>query len=158
MCASSTQTITSISGFAAFADYDYRTRPENVRKTIDTFANNGIVRKPLISVHGTLDALIPLKGHARPYKAMVEAKGFGQNYRLYEIQNGNHLDRFKGGTPGQQLPNLELIQPHAHRAFDLLEAWVERGIEPPPSQCVPRGGGIVYRPQATQCENLLEPR
>ena len=67
-----------------------------MRNTIDTFANNGIVRKPLISVHGTLDALIPLKGHARPYKAMVEAKGYGQNYRLYEIQNGNHLDRLKG--------------------------------------------------------------
>ena len=45
---------------------------------MDTFANNGIVRKPLISVHGTLDALIPLKGHARPYKAMVEARGYGQ--------------------------------------------------------------------------------
>ena len=145
-------------GIPAFADYDYRTRPENVRNTIDTFANNGIVRKPLISVHGTLDALIPLKGHARPYKAMVEARGYGQNYRLYEIQNGNHLDGLKGSTPGQQLPNLELIQPHAQRAFDLLEAWVERGVTPPPSQCVPRGGGIVYRPQATQCENLFEPR
>jgi Tannase and feruloyl esterase len=63
-------------GFAAFANYNYDvTRPESVRKTIDTFANNGMVRRPLISVHGTLDALIPLKGHARPYKAMVEAKG-----------------------------------------------------------------------------------
>ena len=75
-----------------FADYDYLTSPESVRETIDTFANSGIVRKPLISVHGTLDALIPLTGHARPYKKMVEAKGFGQNYRLYEIQNGNHLE------------------------------------------------------------------
>ena len=101
--------------------------------------------------------MIPLKGHARPYKAMVEAKGYGQNYRLYEIQNGNHLDCLKGGTAGQQLPDLELIQPHAHRAFDLLEAWVERGIAPPPSQCVQRGGAIVDRPQATECENLLEP-
>ena len=64
-------------GFAVFADYNYRARPESVRKTIDTFANNGIVRKPLISVHGTLDALIPLKGHARPYKAMVEANRCG---------------------------------------------------------------------------------
>ena len=65
-------------GFVAFANYDYRTRPESVRKTIQTFANTGIVRKPLIGVHGTLDALIPIKGHARPYRAMVEAKGFGQ--------------------------------------------------------------------------------
>jgi hypothetical protein len=142
--------------FAAFANYDYVTRPESVRKTIATFANNGIVRRPLISVHGTLDALIPLKGHARPYKAMVEAKGYGQNYRLYEVQNGNHLDSLKG-SKAEQLPDLELIQPHAHRAFELLEAWVERGIAPPPSQCIQRGGSIVDRPLATECEILLEP-
>jgi Tannase and feruloyl esterase/3HB-oligomer hydrolase (3HBOH) len=142
-------------GFAAFANYDYRTRPGSVRKTIQTFANTGIVRKPLIGVHGTLDALITLKGHARPYKAMVEARGFSRNYRLYEIQNGNHLDSLKGATVGKQLPNLELIQPHAHQAFELLEAWVERGITPPPSQCVQRRGTIVDRPQATECEHLL---
>jgi 3HB-oligomer hydrolase (3HBOH)/Prolyl oligopeptidase family len=144
-------------GFLAFADYDYRTRPESVRNTIDAFANNGIVRKPLISVHGTLDALILLKGHARPYKAMVEAAGYGQNYRLSKVQNGNHLDSLMGATVGKQLPNLELIQPHAHQAFDLLEDWVERGIEPPRSQCVQRGGKIVDTPQPTKCENLLEP-
>ena len=145
-------------GFAAFADYNYVTRPENVRKTIDTFANNGVVRKPLISVHGTLDALITLKGHARPYKAMVEAKGYGENYRLYEVQNGNHVDSFMGATLGKQLPNLELIQPRAHEAFDLLEDWVERGIAPPPSHCVKRGGTIVDTPtQPTECKNLLEP-
>ena len=126
-------------GLAAFADYNYVTRPESVRKNIEKFANNGVVRKPLISVHGTLDALIPLKGHARRYKAMVEAKGYGQNYRLYEIQNGNHIDRLKGDKDKQQLPNLELIQPHAQKAFDLLEDWVERGIAPPPSQCVQAG-------------------
>ena len=142
--------------FAAFANYDYVTRPESVRKTIATFANNGIVRRPLISIHGTLDALIPLKGHARPYKAMVEAKGYGQNYRLYEVQNGNHYNSLKG-SKAEQLPDLELIQPHAHRAFELLEAWVERGIAPPPSQCIQRGGSIVDIPLATECEILLEP-
>ena len=61
---------------------------------------------------------------------MVEAKGYGQNYRLYEIQNGNHLDLFKG-TAKKTTPNLELIQPLAHEAFDLLEDWIERGIAPP---------------------------
>jgi Tannase and feruloyl esterase len=142
--------------FAAFASYDYITRPESVRETITTFANSGIVRRPLIGVHGTLDALITLKGHARPYKAMVEGRGFGRNYHLYEIQNGNHADSLRGTAVGKQLPHLELIQPHAQKAFELLEAWVERGIKPPPSQCVQRGGTIVDRPNATECENLLE--
>ena len=38
-------------------------------KKINSFANSGIVRKPLISVHGTLDALITptaMPGHTRP--------------------------------------------------------------------------------------------
>lgn len=144
-------------GFAAFADYDFTTRPESVRKEISKFENSGRVTKPLISVHGTLDALIPLKGHARSYKAKIDAQGFGQNYRLYEVQNGNHLESFKGGTFGAQLPNLELLQPHSHRAFELLEAWVEQGVAAPPSQCIPRGGTIVAAPAETQCSSLLVP-
>jgi hypothetical protein len=91
-------------------------------------------------------------GLTRPW---FEAKGFGQNYRLYEVQNGKHLDSFKGGTAGKQLPNLELIQPHAHKAFELLEAWVEHGMSPPPSQCIQRGGTISDRPQASECERCL---
>lgn len=144
-------------GFAAFADYDPITRPESVQRAIRKFENSGKIRKPLISVHGTLDALIPLKGHARPYKAKIEAQGFGANYRLYEVQNGNHLESFKGTTPGARLPNLELIQPHAHRAFEFLEAWVEQGIPAPPSQCIPRGGTIVAAAAATECSALLVP-
>lgn len=112
-------------GFEAFADYDFTTRPESVPREITKFENSGVIRKPLLSVHGTLDALIPLKGHARPYQEKIEAQGFGQNYRLYEVQNGNHLEAFKGPLFGAQLPNLELIQPHAHRAFELL-AWIIR--------------------------------
>jgi len=72
------------------------------------------------------------------------------------LKAGNHLDYLKG-SKAEQLPDLELIQPHAHRAFELLEAWVERGIAPPPSQCIQRRGSIVDRPQATECEILLEP-
>ncbi len=144
-------------GFAAFADYDFTARPESVRKTIRKFENSGKITKPLVSVHGTLDALIPLKGHARPYKAKIETQGFGANYRLYEVQNGNHLESFKGSTSGAQLPNLELIQPHAHRAFELLESWVQQGIPAPPSQCIPRGGAIVAAPVETQCSALLVP-
>jgi hypothetical protein len=83
-------------GFAAFADYDFTTRPESVGRAIRKFENSGEITKPLISVHVTLDAFIPLKGHARPYKVKIEAQGFGANYRLYEIQNGNHLDSFNG--------------------------------------------------------------
>jgi len=41
---------------------------------------------------------------------------------------------------------LEFIQPHAHRALQVLVDWVERGVPPPASQCIPRGGTIVGDP------------
>ena len=88
---------------------------------------------------------------------MIEAKGYGQYHRLYEIQNGNHVDSLMGATAGQQLPNLELIQPHAQKAFDLLEDWVERGVAPPPNQCVRRGGKIEDKPQSTDARTCLSP-
>jgi 3HB-oligomer hydrolase (3HBOH)/Tannase and feruloyl esterase len=141
--------------FPAFALYDPAARGETLRKQIRKIANSGRITRPLISVHGTLDALIPLEGHARPYKALVESQGFGANYRLYEVQNGNHLESFKGDLPRAQLPSLELIQPHAHRAFELLEAWVEKGQPAPPSQCVPRDGSISSTPVQTSCSSLL---
>ena len=48
---------------------------------------------------------LPLDHRAGPLlksrvKVGCEAKGFGRNYRLYEIQNGNHLDSLKGATVG----------------------------------------------------------
>ncbi|HZA51218.1 MAG TPA: tannase/feruloyl esterase family alpha/beta hydrolase, partial [Myxococcaceae bacterium] len=136
--------------FEAFAVYDPAARGERLRKQIRKIANNGRITRPLISVHGTLDALIPIEGHARPYKALIEARGFGANYRLYEVQNGNHLESFKAA-----LPSLELIQPHAHRAFELLEKWVEHNEAAPPSQCIPRGGQISPTPAEPSCPSLL---
>jgi hypothetical protein len=141
--------------FEAFAAYDPSTRGKALERQIRKIANSGRVKRPLISVHGTLDALIPLKGHARPYREMIEEAGYGENYRLYEVQNGNHLESFKGTAAGARLPSLELIQPHAHRAFELLEAWVEEGTPPPPSQCVPRGGTITQTPAEPACSSLL---
>jgi hypothetical protein len=45
-------------------------------------------------------------------------------YRLYEVQNGNHIETFK-----LTFPQLELIQPHAQHAFDLLVDAVENHAE-----------------------------
>ena len=119
------------------------------------FANTGKIRRPLVTVAGTMDALLPIKHHARAYARKVEAaakeKRDGEDddrdhrrtaFRLYEVQNGNHIETYKN-----TFPQLEFIQPHAHRAFQLLVEWVERGTAPPPGQCVPRGGEIVADPQ-----------
>ena len=44
-------------------------------------------------------------------------------YRLYEVQNGNHIETYQ-----DTFPQLALIEPHAHAAFDLL---VAAGAPPP---------------------------
>ncbi|HEU0054388.1 MAG TPA: hypothetical protein VFQ39_14470, partial [Longimicrobium sp.] len=74
-------------------------------------------------------------------------------YRLYEVQNGNHIEAYQ-----ETFPQLELIEPHAQRAFELLVAHVERGAPLPASQCIPRGGEIEQAPaQPGQCAALLVP-
>jgi hypothetical protein len=70
---------------------------------------------------------------------------------LYEVQNGNHIEAYN-----QTFPQLELIEPHAQRAFDLLVQHVENGTSLPPDQCIPRGGEIADVPaQPGHCPALL---
>jgi len=131
-------------------------------------ATTGDIGKPLITVAGTMDALLPINLNARAYARAVAAalsggdqEGRGHNgdgkklppaYRLYEVQNGNHIETFKDTFPQQ----LELIQTHAQRAFDLLADSVEHGSALPPDQCIPRGGSIAASPaQPGHCADLF---
>ena len=41
-----------------------------------------------------MDALLPIKRQARAYEAAVNSNGFGAQYRLYEVQNGNHIESY----------------------------------------------------------------
>ena len=100
----------------------------DVGAQLAAFATTGDIQRPLITVAGTMDALLPIDHHARAYArkvaAVAESQDRGQGdgndkhrpaYRLYEVQNGNHIETFQD-VFGQ----LELIEPHAQRAFDLL--------------------------------------
>ena len=74
-------------------------------------------------------------------------------YRLYEVQNGNHIETYQ-----DFFPQLELIMPHAQRAFDLLVQHVEHKGALPPDQCIPRGGAIADAPaQPGHCAALFVP-
>jgi hypothetical protein len=142
--------------------YDYFARAAldpSIPATVAAVATTGKIKKPLITVAGTMDGLLPIKRGARAYEAVVNASRKGNNderaaqYRLYEIQNGNHIETFK-----DTFPQLEFIQPHAQKAFDLLVDHVENNAALPPSQCVPRGGAIANAPtQPGHCANLLAP-
>jgi hypothetical protein len=149
-------------------NYDYAARAAadpTVLADVAAFENTGDLRRPLVTIAGTMDALLPIEHHARAYarkvaavRAADAAKGREDDrhapYRLYEVQNGNHIENFKN-----TFPQLELIQPHAQRAFELLVRFVEEHREPlPPDQCIPRGGAISATPaQKGQCRDLFVP-
>ena len=154
--------------------YNYVSRLSfsDVGDQLSAFATTGDIQRPLVTVAGTMDALLPIDHHARAYARKVAAaaddrgRGNGSDkhppaYRLYEVQNGNHIETYKD-TPAPPVfpafPQLELIQPHAQRAFDLLVGQVERGATLPPDQCIPRGGAISDPPaQPGHCANLFAP-
>ena len=156
------------------ANYNYVARESvsDVAAQLAAFATTGAIRRPLITVAGTMDALLPIDHHARAYARRVAAAQSGHHndgdddrddppaYRLYEVQNGNHIETYKppGAPPTPTFPQLEFIQPHAQRAFDLLVDSVEHRSPLPPSQCIPRGGAIDAAPaQPGHCANLFVP-
>jgi hypothetical protein len=155
---------TYVSGTGTYSYVD-RLSASDVGAAVAAIATTGNIGKPLITVAGTMDALLPINLHARAYARAVAAAlaGDGEEgdhksrhqptYRLYEVQNGNHIETFK-----DTFPQLEFIQPHAQKAFDLLVNSVERGADLPPNQCVPRGGSISSSPaRPGHCANLFVP-
>ena len=147
--------------------YSYVDRMSASDVGADTAAisTTGDIGKPLITVAGTMDALLPIKLHARAYARAVAAAFSDQDhqasseqhehpaYRLYEVQNGNHIETYT-----DTFSQLELIQPHAQNALDLLSKYVEQGAELPQDQCIPRGGAIASSPaQPGHCSSLFVP-
>ncbi len=147
---------------AGMGTYNYvaRLSVSDVGEQMAAFATTGRIRRPLVTVAGTMDALLPIDHHARAYARAVAAgragKGRGDDapaYRLYEVQNGNHIETYRA-----TFPELELIQPHAQRAFDLLVDHVEHEAPLPPDQCIPRGEAIAGAPSRPgHCAELLVP-
>ena len=147
---------TYAAGTAAYR-YADRLGASPVAANLAAFATTGAIHRPLVTVAGTLDAQLPIDVHARAYARQVEAArgrdGGGPAYRLYEVQNGNHIEAFVA-----TFPQLQYLEPHVHRAFDLLTAHVEHGAPLPPSQCIPTGAGIAAEPlQEGHCAALLAP-
>jgi hypothetical protein len=140
---------------SGLGNYDYLARigVPGVFAGVAALATTGKIARPLVTLAGTMDALLPIQRQARAYEAAVNSNGFGAQYRLYEVQNGNHIESYVNFYP-----QLVAIQPHAQKAFDLLVDHVEANAPLPPSQCIPTGGTISPSPsQPGHCANLLVP-
>lgn len=110
-------------------DYPWQDRVDLVAKRIAPLENTGIVKKPLLSVAGNWDCLVPFRHHAQGYADLVRDAGCEANHRLYEIARGNHVDGLLRTERGLQQPVL----PYFEAALQYLEDWVEKGIVPPGS-------------------------
>lgn len=155
---------------AGAGSYNYvaRLASTDVADQLAAIATTGRIRRPLVTVAGTMDGLLPIDRHARAYARKVRAWAAEQErdrgregerdgrpapYRLYEVQNGTHIE-----TYADIYPEIEIILPHAQRAFELLVQGVEGEAPLPPDQCIPRGGAIAGSPaQPGHCAALLAP-
>ncbi|WP_214325820.1 alpha/beta hydrolase family protein [Nonomuraea sediminis] len=97
------------------ADYDYDARMPYA--AVARIALTGRITKPLITLHGTLDSLLPISRDSDVYARMV---GPHRPFRYYRIEGGNHLDSLVDVYPDRLKP----ILPAFRNALDELEAWV----------------------------------
>ncbi|MGW7595832.1 3-hydroxybutyrate oligomer hydrolase family protein, partial [Streptomyces rubiginosohelvolus] len=86
------------------ADYDYATRPRAVHRAVDRVALTGRIGKPLITLHGTLDALLPISEDSDVYARMVRQAGRGALLRYYRIEDGTHVDSLVDAFPDKLRP------------------------------------------------------
>ncbi|MEV4528171.1 tannase/feruloyl esterase family alpha/beta hydrolase [Streptosporangium sp. NPDC049304] len=114
---------------ACDADYDYDARKPYA--AVRKIGLTGRIGKPLITIHGTLDTLLPISRSGDVYADMV---GDRRPFRYYRITDGTHVDSLYASYPDRLRPLL----PCFRSAFETLESWVERGQNPPPSATLPR--------------------
>ena len=123
------------------ADYDYAARPPAVHDAVGRVSLTGRIGKPMLTLHGTHDALLPIATDSDAYAPMVAQNAPANRYRYYRIEAGNHVDGQYDEHPDQVRP----ILPCYREAFIALERWVEDRTPPPPSATLPKpaSGDIV---------------
>ena len=130
-----------LSPCATDAVYDYASRPASVHRAVARVSLTGRIGRPLITLHGDLDALLPKAADSDVYARMVDASGRGPLHRYYTIQGGTHVDGLYDTYPDRLRP----ILPCYRSAFDALVSWVEQGTRPPADHTVarPADGDVV---------------
>ncbi len=123
------------------ADYDYTSRPQAVKDAVGRVSLTGRIGKPMITLHGTLDSLLPIGPNSDAYVERIRSQGRGHLHRYYVVEGGNHVDQLHDVFPDRLRP----IAPCYRAAFLLLEAWVEPGPgkkKPPASKTLPMAGVV----------------
>jgi len=127
------------------ADYVYESRPAAVRAAVSAISLNGRIGKPMITLHGDLDSLLPIRTNSDPYMDLIKKAGRTNFHRYYIVEGGNHVDQLYDVFPDRLRP----IAPCYRAALAALERWVEsRGRhQPPGNKVIAREGADL----ANQC-------
>jgi hypothetical protein len=128
------------------ANYDYATRPASVHRAVRRISLTGQINKPLITLHGTLDSLLPISQDSDVYQQMIAARGRASLHRYYRIEGGNHVDGLVDQFPDQLRP----IGPCFRTAFTALEGWLS-GTRPPTSTTIQRPATATPAQLASTC-------
>ena len=115
------------------ADYQYKDRPA-AHRALRKVALTGDIRRPMLTLHGTIDALLPIRTDSDIYDRMVRHHDRGSLHRYYRVVGGTHVD----GLNGEYGDRVRPILPCARQAFVRLTAWVESSRRPPVSATIPR--------------------
>ncbi|MFJ4872055.1 tannase/feruloyl esterase family alpha/beta hydrolase [Streptomyces sp. NPDC088757] len=126
---------------ASDASYDYASRPASVHRAVAGVALTGRIGRPLITLHGDLDALLPVATDSDVYARMIDDRGRDRLHRYYTVRGGTHTDGLYDTYPDRLRP----ILPCYRSAFDALTRWVEEGTAPPADRTIarPAGGDVV---------------
>jgi hypothetical protein len=142
------------------ANYRYSKRPERVKEAVEKISLTGDIGKPMLTLHGTYDVLLPMRHHSNRYRALVEKAGKGGMHRYYKIENGNHVDSYFDRYR-QEPAYVRPILPCYWAAFKELEEWVERkgdNPRPPSSRTVPHPTPEGTPAEANSCRISDEAR
>jgi hypothetical protein len=88
------------------ADYDYAQRPE-AHRAIKRIALTGKIKKPLITIQGTYDSLLPITQDSDVYAEMARSTGL---HTYQRVEAGNHVDGLVDTYPDQLVPLVPLLQ------------------------------------------------
>jgi hypothetical protein len=116
------------------ADYDYASRPREVHQAVSQVSLTGRIERPMLILHGTLDALLPIRVDSDVYATMIREQHRGDMMRYYRIEGGVHVDGLYALYPTLVRP----ILPCYRSAFIALEQWVDGRTSPPSDATVPR--------------------
>jgi pimeloyl-ACP methyl ester carboxylesterase len=89
-------------------DYDYRTRPQ-AHNAVRRIALTGNIKRPLTTIHGTYDSLLPITQDSDVYAAMVRRAGKAQLFRYQRVEAGNHVDGLVDTYPDRLTPLVPLL-------------------------------------------------